>query len=63
MIFLKRNAAVVLCVAFFSALALSQPQDKKRAMTIGAEGGDTPTPIRDSVVTVSDGAKIHFLAA
>jgi non-heme chloroperoxidase len=63
MILIKRNSAVVLCVAFFSALALSQPQDKKPTMTIGAEGGDTPTPIRDSAVTVSDGAKIHFLAA
>jgi non-heme chloroperoxidase len=63
MIVLKRNCTVLLCVTLVSALALSQPQDKKPAVTFGADGGDAPTPIRDSVVTMSDGARIHFLAA
>lgn len=63
MIVLKRGCAVLLCVLFFNIFAPSQPQDKKSATTTEAQGRNALAPIRDGFVTMSDGAKIHYLAA
>jgi hypothetical protein len=61
MILAKRNCIVPLLVAFCGPLALSQIQDKRPAMAGGADNnGGTPALIRDSVVTMSDGAKMHL---
>jgi non-heme chloroperoxidase len=64
MILAKRNCIVLLLATFCGPIALSQIQDKRPGMAAGADNnGGTPALIRDSVVRMSDGTKIHFLAA